>query len=488
MTAPTIPDCDFIRELDSGSTADVYLYHQRNPNRDVAVKVGKSEQGRRFYEGFRKEAQVMASLCNHPYIISIYGSGLISQTRLPYLLLEYAPHGSYKMIMRDRRLEVHEMLDLGVKLCGALQTAHSHGVIHRDIKPANILVTSSNQPALSDFGISTGIYEAQSRTGFSIPWAPAEVLTGEGGGRETSDIYSLAATLYGLLVGKSPFEYVFHPSTQNELAQCIVSKTLPRHALPDVPEKVERILLKAMANDPENRYLSALQFGRALQQVQKDCGFNTTPLIAEGRSRFPTHHQLPHSQRQIRVQSAPMHQHKQSEKPLIIALATVIVAAIIVAVFALVIIPRTDTGKSGERIHIDTTVAANPKSPSNIRSEGNKQEDDNNQDNQKDGVTRQDANLAVPQAVNLIGTSDGRNVTFTWDNPKPEEGDAYAWAEIENESTAPGTHMTVVHDTKVLVKSEETKPQTCIQVSIIRPDGRMSDSPTTACAITKQSP
>lgn len=489
MAAPTIPDCDFIRELGSGSTADVYLYRQRDPNREVAVKVGKSEQDRRFDETFRKEAQVMASLCDHPYIISIYGSGLTPQIHLPYLLLEYAPYGSYKTITHNRRLDVREMLGLGVKLCGALQTAHSNGVIHRDIKPANILVNSSNEPALSDFGISTGIYEAKSRTGFSTPWAPAEVLTGEGGGRETSDIYSLAATLYGLLVGKSPFEYVFHPRTQNELAQCIISKTLPRYALPDVPEKVERILLKAMDSDPESRYLSALQFGRALQQAQKDCGFNLTPLIAEGCSQFQTHHQFPRSPRQTRMQSAPpTYQHRQPKKPFIIALATVVAASIIVTVFALVIIPCTDTGKSGERIHIDTMAATNPRSPSNSKAERSKQEDNNNQGNQKDDVAQQDANIAVPQAVNLNGTSDGRNVTFTWNNPKPEDGDAYAWAEIENGSTAPGTHTTIVHDTKVLVKSDKAKPQTCIQVSIVRTDGRMSDSPTTACAITKQSP
>lgn len=482
--APTIPDCDFIRELGTGSTADVYLYRQHSLNREVAVKVGKSRQDRSFDETFEKEAKIMAQLSAHPYIVSIYGSGLTPQTGLPYLVLEYAPHGSYKEIMRSRRLSVAEVLDLGVKLTGALQTAHRHGIIHRDIKPANILLTSANQPALSDFGISTSIYEAKSRTGFSVPWAPPEVLTGKGGGTETSDIYSLAASLYGLLAGESPFEYVFHPHTQSELALNIVSDSLPKNAIPDVPKEVDQILLKAMGKDPDARYLSAQQLGRALQQAQEDCGLNVTPFVAEGCDPFSAHHPMPQPGKGRFGARVATPQRKRSKKPLIIAVAALAAVAIIVATFAFVVLPRMDSKKSDERTKIDTMQTPHSGDGS---SENAKNGKGNGQDRgQKDDITSENAGAAVPQATNLMGTADGQNVTFTWNNPAPKPGDTYAWAEVEDGSAAPGTQTSIVKEPKVTLNVASGKPQTCIQVSIVRADGRMSASPAMACAVTKQ--
>ncbi|WEV42278.1 serine/threonine-protein kinase [Bifidobacterium sp. ESL0682] len=483
--APTIPDCDFVRELGSGSTADVYLYRQRNLNREVAVKVGKSRQDLSFDKAFSKEATIMAQLSAHPYIVSIYGSGLTEQTHLPYLILEYAPHGSYKEIMHSRRLGVAETLDLGVKLAGALQTAHRHGIIHRDIKPANILITSANQPALSDFGISTSIYESKSRTGFSVPWAPPEVLTGKGGGAETADIYSLAATLYGLMAGKSPFEYAFQPRTQNELAQYIVSDQLPKNALPDVPKEVERVLLKAMNKDPDARYLSALQFGRALQEAQQDCGFNMTPLVAEDCSEFPVHHSQPQSRSKSHRNTTPSTlKTKRSKKPLIIVLSALAAVAVIAALFVFAVMPRMDSSTSAQHTHIDTMQTPPSHQSPNIKN--GKKDGGNQQDSQQDDVTAEDAGAAVPQVANLNGTSDGQTVTFTWTNPQPKAGDSYAWAEIQNGSAAPGSQTTIVHDTKVTLNATSEKPQTCIQVSTVRADGRMSATPTMACAVTEQ--
>ncbi|WEV67779.1 serine/threonine-protein kinase [Bifidobacterium sp. ESL0769] len=488
--APTIPDCDFIRELGAGSTADVYLYRQHNLNREVAVKVGKSRQDRTFDEAFEKEAKIMAQLSAHPYIVSIYGSGLTNETRLPYLVLEYAPHGSYKEIMHSRRLSVSEVLDLGVKLSGALQTAHRHGIIHRDIKPANILVTSANQPALSDFGISTSIYEAKSRTGFSVPWAPPEVLTGKGGGTETSDIYSLAATLYGLLAGKSPYEYVFHPHTQNELARHIVADPLPKNAIPDVPKEVEQILLKAMDKDPDARYLSAQQFGRALQQAQEECGLNMTPFVAEDCDEFPPHHSMPQSSKGRFGAKVAMPERKHSKKPLVIAIAALAAVAIVISTFVFVVMPRMDSRKSDDRTQINTMQTPHnggtDSGNTNSNSAKNGSKGRNGQKAApKDDITSEDAGAAVPQATNLKGTSDGQNVTFTWSNPAPKAGDTYAWAEVQDGSEAPGSQTSIVKEPKVSLIVNNDKPQTCIQVSIVRVDGHMSATPAMACVVTK---
>ncbi|WEV72726.1 serine/threonine-protein kinase [Bifidobacterium sp. ESL0790] len=465
--APAIDGCDLIRTLGSGSTADVYLFHQRNPARDVAVKVGKSKQGKDFNATFAREADIMASLSTHPYILSIYGSGLTAEG-LPYLMLEYAPNGSYKEIMRQGGIGVRAMLDLGVKLAGALQTAHTHGVIHRDIKPANILVTAHGLPALSDFGISTSVYESHSRTGFSVPWAPPEVLTGTGGGDEASDIYSLAATLYGLLVGKSPFEYWFHPRTQHQLAQHIVDDELPKHSLANVPDQVEKALRKGMAKDPGARYASALQFARALQEAQKECFGAMTPLVAENERPYPSDHKLAVGGEgdEGRAANPAIPKPKRSKKPLIIGAAILAVVVVVAAIFAFVVVPHMDSGRSDKRTSVgdDTPTSQQGKT------------------HQRDDVASTDKDEAIAAPANLKGTSNGSSITFTWTNPDPQPGDSYAWAIVENGTSTPGTHTKITHNTSLTI-SDPDKSQTCVQVSIVRSDGRMSPTPSIACTV-----
>ncbi|SCC79898.1 Serine/threonine protein kinase [Bifidobacterium commune] len=480
--APTIPDCDFIRKLDSGSTADIYLYRQRTLKREVAVKVGKARQDRRFDAAFDNEARMMAQFSTHPYIISIYGSGLTTQTHLPYLILEYAPHGSYKDIMRNRRFTVAEVLDLGVKLTGALQTAHHHGIIHRDIKPANILVTAANLPALSDFGISRSIYETKADISFSTPWAPPEVLTGKSSGSETSDIYSLAATLYGLLAGKSPFEYIFQPRTRDELERHIVSDPMPKNGISGVPKEVERVLLKAMSKDPDARYLSAQQMGRALQKAQEDCALNVTSFVSKGCDEFPPHRAMPQPVRNHSGAKTIKHPEKRSKKTLATALASLAAVMLVAATFIFGVMPRVDTGKSSKHTQINTLT---PDSK-NSDTAGSSGKTKGRKDYRKDDITEQDAGASVPQPSNLSGTWDGQNATFTWSNPDPQVGDTYAWALIEDGSTTTGEQTSIADETKVTFETNDQKPQTCIQVSIVRSDGHMSATPAMACVVTKQ--
>ena len=262
-TPPRISGYDFIQPLGTGATASVYRYHQRVPSRDVAIKVSSATLDPRAAARFRNEANYMAELSAHPYILSIHDAGVTS-TGLGYIVLEYAPGGSYKELIRKRPLTADQMLDLGIKLCSALFTAHCKGILHRDIKPANILITPQGLPVLADFGISTNVYQAGTQTGFSVPWAAPEVLTGRSGGTEAADIYSLAATLYATLTGRSPYEHGYQAHTQQELAQVIVSRRLPPIGRPDVPADVERVLAKGLDKNPDNRYGTALEFARAM--------------------------------------------------------------------------------------------------------------------------------------------------------------------------------------------------------------------------------
>ena len=188
--------------------------------------------------------------------------------------------------MKARSMTCEQVLDLGIKLSSALFTAHRSNIIHHDIKPSNILITSQGLPVLGDFGISTDVYD-RTETGFSPPWAPPEVLQHLTNGSEAADIYSLAATLYAMFVGCSPFQHDYHPRSQSELISLIVNQPLPRLNRPDVPADVEAVLRRALNKDPDQRYYSALEFARAMQRVQFAYFGHATPLPWKGCRPIP---------------------------------------------------------------------------------------------------------------------------------------------------------------------------------------------------------
>ena len=224
MRPPKLPGYDFVQMLGSGATATVYLYNQRMPARPVAVKASAKTLDPRAAALFNREANFMAKLSSHPYILPVYGAGVTSDGH-GYIVIEYAPGGTYNSIMKARSMTCEQVLDLGIKLSSALFTAHRSNIIHHDIKPSNILITSQGLPVLGDFGISTDVYD-RTETGFSPPWAPPEVLQHLTNGSEAADIYSLAATLYAMFVGCSPFQHDYHPRSQSELISLIASHCL----------------------------------------------------------------------------------------------------------------------------------------------------------------------------------------------------------------------------------------------------------------------
>lgn len=174
-SAPAPPQLDgyeYRGILGSGSTATVYRYLQHGTNREVAVKVSTARLDPKAGARFRTEANFMAKLSAHPYILSIYGAGITADGR-SYIVFEYAPGGNLKDLLATRRFDAEETLDIGVNLASALATAHRNGIVHRDIKTSNVLITEQGLPALADFGISASVYDKRS-TGFSLPWAPPE--------------------------------------------------------------------------------------------------------------------------------------------------------------------------------------------------------------------------------------------------------------------------------------------------------------------------
>ena len=118
--------------------------------------------------------------------------------------MKYYPPPNLAVRSRAERISVEEVLRTGIQLASAVETAHRAGIIHRDIKPANVLVSQYGQPGLTDFGIAGRGGHAEDvdeDVGVSVPWSPPEVLYGQSNGDARSDVYSLAATLWHLLVG-----------------------------------------------------------------------------------------------------------------------------------------------------------------------------------------------------------------------------------------------------------------------------------------------
>ena len=215
---PVIPGFRPGRLLGMGGFADVFLYAQEMPRRQVAVKVllasSLSDQVR---ERFRAEADLMATLSHHPSIVTVFQADVARDGR-PYLVMEYCSRPGLGRRYRSERMSVPEVLRIGVRLASAVETAHRAGILHRDIKPANVLVTDFGWPALTDFGIAaTTGWSTGTAIGMSIPWSPPELLAEHPTGDVRSDVYSLAATVYSLLAGRSPFEIPDGPNTAADL-------------------------------------------------------------------------------------------------------------------------------------------------------------------------------------------------------------------------------------------------------------------------------
>ncbi|MDO4026010.1 serine/threonine-protein kinase [Clavibacter michiganensis] len=276
---PVLPGFTYVTVLGSGGFADVFLYEQDMPRRQVAVKVMLAEiVTDRLRAMFRAEADLMAQLSAHPSVLTVHQASVAADGR-PYLVMELC---SSSLSDRYRRepLGVAEVLRVGIRIASAVETAHRAGVLHRDIKPANILTTAFGHPVLSDFGIASTLEDAAATdaVGLSIPWSAPEVLADESPGTVRSEVWSLAATVYSLLAGRSPFEV---PGGQNAPAD-LVARIQRARPLPtgraDVPERLELVLRRAMSRQPEARPESALAFVRELQSVEAELRLAQTPL------------------------------------------------------------------------------------------------------------------------------------------------------------------------------------------------------------------
>jgi serine/threonine protein kinase len=276
---PVLPGFDHVRVLGSGGFADVFLYEQNMPRRQVAVKVMLSEMvNDNVRQMFQAEANLMAQLSAHPSILTVYQASVSADGR-PYLVMELCS-AALSARYRSEKLPVPEVLRIAVKIGSAVETAHRAGVLHRDIKPSNILLTAYGHPVLSDFGIAATLSETdgQEMVGMSIPWSAPEVLMDETPGSIAAEVWSLAATVYSLLAGRSPFEVPGESNSSSDLIARINRAKPQPIGRSDVPASLEKVLINAMSRRPEQRPATVLELVRSFQAVETELNVPQTPI------------------------------------------------------------------------------------------------------------------------------------------------------------------------------------------------------------------
>ena len=295
-----------LEQLGEGGMATVYKARDTQLDRDVAIKVilpiAFSDEGlKRARARFTREAKVLASF-NHENIVDVLDYG--EQNEIQYIVMKYIPGGTLKKVLenRSRPMQWKEAVSLLILIARALEYAHQHDIIHRDIKPSNILINKDGKPMLSDFGIAK-ILESdfvsdqteEETTGYRT-WiqdpnetsdarhgnttnltgskvgigTPPYVSPEQGLGRAVdrrTDIYSLGIVLYEMVTGRPPFR----ADTPEAIINKHIFERLPRPKMfaQQLPEKVERILFKALEKDPSNRYQDAGEFAKALEALSK---------------------------------------------------------------------------------------------------------------------------------------------------------------------------------------------------------------------------
>jgi len=253
-----------VEPLGRGGMAAVYKAYQPSLDRYVAIKVLPAhltgEPG--FAERFKREARAVAKL-EHPHILAVHDYG--QEGDLTYIAMRYVEGGTLKDLL-GKPLELHLIVDLIGQIAEALDHAHEHGIIHRDVKPSNVLLDRGNWALLTDFGVARMVEATQQLTGTGVGvGTPAYMSPEQGQGKKVdrrSDVYSLGVVLYEMLTGRVPFEA--------ETPLAVVWKhvneplPLPRSINPEIPEAVERVVLKAMAKAPGDRYEKAFELRESL--------------------------------------------------------------------------------------------------------------------------------------------------------------------------------------------------------------------------------
>lgn len=269
-----------IKSIGEGGMANVYLAYDTILDRNVAVKVlrGDLATDEKFVRRFQREA-LSASSLSHPNIVEVYDVG--EDNGQYYIVMEYIEGCQLKQLLKKRgRLTLSEVIDIMLQITDGLSVAHDAYIIHRDIKPQNIMILDSGLVKITDFGIamamnSTQLTQTNSVMG-SVHYLPPEQANGKGSTLQ-SDIYSMGILMYELLTGELPYK----GDNAVEIALKHLKEKIPsvREKLPEIPQSVENIIIKATAKNPKNRYADARSMNEDLRTCLDDSRANEPKIV-----------------------------------------------------------------------------------------------------------------------------------------------------------------------------------------------------------------
>jgi len=285
MIGKTFNNYRITKKIGEGGMGEVYLAEDTELKRQVALKflpesVANDEDA---LARFKREAQTAAGL-NHPNIITIHEIG--SYEGRPYIAMSYIEGDTLRDDM-SRGIPRDRALDIVIQACEGLEKAHGAGVVHRDIKPENLICDTDGRVKILDFGIATlnvpGAGESDSSTAGTVYYMSPEQTRGDSMDAR-SDVFSLGAILYEMLVGKRPFEgdhtSAVHYSILNE------DPEPPSRVNPQIDPELERIVTKALAKDPNDRFQSAADLAGELKALRAGASDAGQPSLLR-RFAFP---------------------------------------------------------------------------------------------------------------------------------------------------------------------------------------------------------
>ena len=257
------------RRLGKGGFGEVYLGHDTQLDRPVAIKVmhGESAQLLAAGEQSLREARKLAQL-RHPGIVTVYDVGV--HDGQVYIVSDYLEGVDLGRWLRENRPSWREAARIVAAVADALAHAHARLIVHRDVKPDNIILTAERTPVLVDFGLA--LAEDQAGGGekglvSGTPWymSPEQALGTAHRIDGRTDVYSLGVVLYELLTGRVPFRANILPELLRQV--CEDEPQPPRQLVPEIPPDLERACLKTLAKRQQDRYTTAGDFAEDLRRV-----------------------------------------------------------------------------------------------------------------------------------------------------------------------------------------------------------------------------